>query len=83
MGPGTLEPPRLDGFSLVLPLPYRVAVILVAGKSSGIAERIPIYKRLTIFIGVWGWGLNVQYLTAVKIVRVETVIKHQACTNPV
>ncbi|KAM5471163.1 protein-ER retention protein [Microsporum audouinii] len=47
MGPGTLEPPRLDGFSLVLPLPYRVAVILVAG--------------------VWGWGLNVQYLTAVKI----------------
>ncbi|KAK2871883.1 hypothetical protein FQN49_002737 [Arthroderma sp. PD_2] len=47
MESGTLEPPKLDGFSLVLPLPYRVAVILVAG--------------------VWGWGLNVHYLTAVKI----------------
>ncbi|PGH27857.1 hypothetical protein AJ80_00407 [Polytolypa hystricis UAMH7299] len=39
--------PQLDGFSLVLPLPYRVAVILVAG--------------------VWGWGLNLHYLSLVKI----------------
>lgn len=31
MESGTLESPKLDGFSLVLPLPYRVAVILVAG----------------------------------------------------
>ncbi|QVM13676.1 protein-ER retention protein [Coccidioides posadasii str. Silveira] len=36
-----------EGFNLVLPLPYRVAVILVAG--------------------VWGWGLNLHYLSAVKI----------------
>ncbi|PGH11492.1 hypothetical protein AJ79_04867 [Helicocarpus griseus UAMH5409] len=36
-----------DGFSLYFPLPYRVALILVAG--------------------VWGWGLNLHYLSAVKI----------------
>ncbi|KAI1975929.1 protein-ER retention protein [Ophidiomyces ophidiicola] len=38
---------NLEGFNLLLPLPYRVAVILVAG--------------------VWGWGLNLHYLSLVKI----------------
>ncbi|WEW60062.1 protein-ER retention protein [Emydomyces testavorans] len=38
---------NLEGFNLILPLPYRVAVILVAG--------------------VWGWGLNLHYLSALKI----------------
>ncbi|KAG5210818.1 EXS domain-containing protein [Trichophyton interdigitale] len=60
MESGTLESPKLDGFSLVLPLPYRVAVILVAG--------------------VWGWGLNVQYLTAVKI-DVPALIRYPSRPN--
>ncbi|KAL1957085.1 hypothetical protein VTO42DRAFT_6343 [Malbranchea cinnamomea] len=47
MDPDHHAPSELDGFSLVLPLPYRIAVILVAG--------------------VWGWGLNLHYLTALKI----------------
>ncbi|EEQ91882.2 protein-ER retention protein [Blastomyces dermatitidis ER-3] len=38
---------QLSRFSLFFPLPYRVAIVLVAG--------------------VWGWGLNLHYLSAVKI----------------
>lgn len=38
-GDAALEP-ELDGFSLILPLPYRVAIILVAGN-------IPIRKGLS------------------------------------
>ncbi|KAK2755496.1 protein-ER retention protein [Arachnomyces sp. PD_36] len=44
---GVETEPRLDTFGLLLPLPYRVAVILVAG--------------------FWGWGLNLHYLSLVKI----------------
>ncbi|KAI9840814.1 MAG: protein-ER retention protein [Sclerophora amabilis] len=39
--------PELEAFSLFLPLPYRVASILV--------------------LGVWAWGVNLQYLTFLKI----------------
>jgi len=39
--------PELDAFSLILPLPYRVAFILV--------------------LGIWAWGLNLQYLALLKI----------------
>jgi hypothetical protein len=63
---------ELDGFSLVLPLPYRIAVILVAGVYW---SRMGIYlledgiaDAWTLAIGVWGWGLNLHYLSAVKIV---------------
>ncbi|RMD41392.1 hypothetical protein DV735_g3762, partial [Chaetothyriales sp. CBS 134920] len=38
---------EIDAFSLVLPLPYRVAIIFV--------------------LGVWAWGLNLQYLHLIKI----------------
>ncbi|RMZ78581.1 hypothetical protein DV738_g3790, partial [Chaetothyriales sp. CBS 135597] len=38
---------EIDSFSLVLPLPYRVAIIFV--------------------LGVWAWGLNLQYLQFIKI----------------
>ena len=31
--------PELDGFSLILPLPYRVAIILVAGKRRGCHDK--------------------------------------------
>lgn len=33
----------LDGFSLVLPLPYRVAIILVAGNS----RLFPVHTQIT------------------------------------
>lgn len=39
----------VDSFSLILPLPYRVAIIIV--------------------LGVWAWGVNLQYLSAIRIVR--------------
>ncbi|KAF1360182.1 EXS-domain-containing protein [Lizonia empirigonia] len=39
--------PVLDGFSRVLPLPYRVALIIV--------------------LGIWAWGLNLHYLTLIRI----------------
>ena len=41
--------PELDTFSLILPLPYRIAVIFV--------------------LGVWAWGVNLHYLSLIKIVR--------------
>ncbi|KAI9795882.1 MAG: protein-ER retention protein [Piccolia ochrophora] len=41
--------PELDTFSLILPLPYRVACILV--------------------LGVWAWGLNLHYLSFLRIVQ--------------
>ncbi|KAG9206351.1 hypothetical protein B5807_01770 [Epicoccum nigrum] len=39
--------PELDGFSRVLPLPYRVALIIV--------------------LGIWAWGLNLHYLSLIRI----------------
>ncbi|KAI9850574.1 MAG: protein-ER retention protein [Thelocarpon superellum] len=39
--------PVLDTFGLILPLPYRVAVIIV--------------------LGIWAWGLNLHYLSLLKI----------------
>ncbi|KAK3167883.1 hypothetical protein OEA41_004329 [Lepraria neglecta] len=45
----------LDTFSLILPLPYRIAVIFV--------------------LGVWAWGLNLHYLSILKI-DVPALIKY-------
>ena len=47
--------PELDTFSLILPLPYRIAVIFV--------------------LGVWAWGLNLHYLSLIKIVRHTTLFR--------
>ncbi|MCJ1366669.1 protein-ER retention protein [Acarospora aff. strigata] len=47
--------PELDRFSLYLPLPYRVAFIIV--------------------LGIWAWGLNLHYLSLLKIVRLRSVQK--------
>lgn len=41
MDPDHHAPPELDGFSLVLPLPYRIAVILVAGMGNSGAQVVP------------------------------------------
>jgi hypothetical protein len=58
--------PELDSFSRILPLPYRVAIILVAGKRD---RRVyPQALELKFHVGVWAWGSNLQYLHFVRIV---------------
>ncbi|KAH8634038.1 hypothetical protein IG631_12674 [Alternaria alternata] len=56
--------PEIDGFSRVLPLPYRVALIIVLE-----------------CIGIWAWGLNLQYLTLIKI-DVPSLIRYPGRTSP-
>lgn len=60
--------PELDTVSLILPLPYRIAVIFVLGMchynlklSCALADGIA---------GVWAWGLNLHYLNILKIVGI-------------
>ncbi|MCJ1301311.1 protein-ER retention protein [Hypocenomyce scalaris] len=52
--------PELDTFSLILPLPYRVALILV--------------------LGIWAWGVNLHYLSLIKI-DVPSLIKYPTRTS--
>ena len=56
---------ELDTFSLILPLPYRVAIIIVLGMST-----FPDYcaALLTLMPGVWAWAINLHYLSILKIV---------------
>ncbi|PVI04978.1 EXS-domain-containing protein [Periconia macrospinosa] len=53
--------PELDGFSRILPLPYRVALIIV--------------------MGIWAWGLNLQYLSLIRI-DVPSLIRYPARNSP-
>lgn len=53
--------PELDGFSRVLPLPYRVSLIIV--------------------LGIWAWGLNLHYLSLIKI-DVPSLIRYPGRTSP-
>lgn len=53
--------PELDSFSRLLPLPYRVALIIV--------------------LGIWAWGLNLQYLSLIKI-DVPALIRYPSRTSP-
>ena len=57
--------PELDTFSLILPLPYRVAIILVLGMFT-FAEYCA--ALLTLMPGVWAWAVNLHYLSILKIV---------------
>ena len=60
--------PELDTFSLILPLPYRVAVIFVLGKSQFSPD---LQRPLTnASPGVWAWGVNLHYLSILKIVSI-------------
>lgn len=61
---------HLSRFSLFFPLPYRVAIVLVAGMLSIYPPRktSSIATSTNSALGVWGWGLNLHYLSAVKIV---------------
>lgn len=53
--------PELDRFSRILPLPYRVALIIV--------------------MGVWAWGLNLHYLSLIRI-DVPSLIRYPARNSP-
>ncbi|KAF2797778.1 EXS-domain-containing protein [Melanomma pulvis-pyrius CBS 109.77] len=53
--------PQLDGFSRILPLPYRVALIIV--------------------MGIWAWGLNLHYLSLIKI-DVPSLIRYPSRSSP-
>jgi hypothetical protein len=61
--------PELDSLSLTLPLPYRVALIVVLGmwksyKGSG------VYTET--LVAVWAWGANLHYLALLRIVSIST-----------
>lgn len=60
--------PELDTFSLYLPLPYRVAFILVLGTML-IQARMDREYVIDCLAGIWAWGLNLHYLSILKIVR--------------
>ncbi|KAF2015850.1 EXS-domain-containing protein, partial [Aaosphaeria arxii CBS 175.79] len=61
MDPGLVVEPELDGFSRVLPLPYRVALIIV--------------------LGIWAWGLNLHYLSLIRI-DVPSLIRYPGRPSP-
>ena len=61
--------PALDTVSLLLPLPYRIAVIFVLGmRQCGLDRLCALADGIA---GVWAWGVNLHYLTILKIVGVE------------
>ena len=61
--------PALDTVSLLLPLPYRIAVIFVLGMRHCDLDRVcALADRIA---GVWAWGVNLHYLTILKIVGIE------------
>ena len=70
--------PELDTFSLILPLPYRVAIILV----TGIDQVLDLNCRWEYGTderntGIWAWGLNLHYLNIIQIVcHILTAVRH-------
>jgi hypothetical protein len=64
--------PELDSFSRTLPLPYRVALLVVLGispfSSSAMSRTASANCLADTGIGVWAWGANLQYLHGAKIV---------------
>ena len=58
--------PELDSFSLYLPLPYRVALIIVLGMTPMLRSG---FQQTNRSLGVWAWGVNLHYLQLLKIVR--------------
>ena len=54
----------LDSFSRLLPLPYRIAILLTLG-----ARDLSAYLRNAhINLGIWAWGLNLHGLSYFQIV---------------
>ena len=63
----TVEP-ELDTVSLILPLPYRIAVIFVLGmRHCNLKLSCALADEIT---GVWAWGVNLHYLNILKIVGI-------------
>ncbi len=60
--------PELDTVSLILPLPYRIAIIFVLGMPH--CELHFICVPINGIAGVWAWGVNLHYLTILKIVGI-------------
>lgn len=60
--------PALDTVSLLLPLPYRIAVILVLGMRHRALNHL--CALADDIAGVWAWGVNLHYLTILKIVGI-------------
>ena len=60
--------PELDTVSLILPLPYRIAVIFVLGMRHCVLHfiRVPADG----IAGVWAWGVNLHYLNILRIVGI-------------
>lgn len=75
----------LDSFSLTFPLPYRVGFIIILGRCAtaywhwhlGIVSTAANASNAP---GVWGWGLNLQYLLQAKI-DVPSLIRYPARTS--
>ena len=61
--------PALDTVSLLLPLPYRISVIFVLGMRQCDVDHLR--ARADAIAGVWAWGVNLHYLTILKIVGIE------------
>ena len=60
--------PELDTVSLILPLPYRIAVIFVLGmRHCNLSLLGALVDEIT---GVWAWGVNLHYLNILKIVGI-------------
>jgi hypothetical protein len=57
--------PEVDSFSRVLPLPYRVAIIIVLGAHAVLCRTTHTDESGA---GIWAWGLNLHYLHFIKIV---------------
>ena len=60
--------PDLDTASLILPLPYRIAVIFVLGMRHCNLNFLCALADKTA--GVWAWGVNLHYLNILKIVGI-------------
>ncbi len=60
--------PELDTVSLILPLPYRIAVIFVLGMRH--CNSNFLCALADGIAGVWAWGVNLHYLNILKIVGI-------------
>lgn len=56
----------IDPFSSWLPLPFRVAILLVLG--TDILEQSFVLNEIDGITGIWAWGSNLHYLCLIKIV---------------
>ncbi|KAL9118117.1 MAG: hypothetical protein Q9187_005341 [Circinaria calcarea] len=74
-GDPTVEP-ELDSFSLILPLPYRIAIIIVLGTlKAPVTVGNKTRNNAHHDAAVWAWAVNLHYLSILKI-DVAALIKY-------